>query len=174
MDAVDLQLALGRLHGLNAAKLRAIYDAVSPAQSEPRSLANLVNASPALKTLLHAVDPTRIGEDRRLIKTEGVHLLDLWHSDYPTQLAKLPHAPVLLYVQGDVASLASRQVAMAGSRRPSFLGRRTARSFAARLAEAGLTITSGLAEGIDAASHEGAVSAGGRSIAVLGTGIDQI
>jgi DNA processing protein len=77
-------------------------------------------------------------------------------------------------VLGSVAALATAQLAMVGSRNPTPAGRTTARDFAAWFARAGLTITSGLAVGIDAASHEGALGAGGQTVAVCATGLDRV
>jgi DNA processing protein len=78
----------------------------------------------------------------------------------------------VLYVLGDVTALHTPQLAMVGSRSPTASGRDTARSFAELFARTGITITSGLALGIDAASHEGALHAHGLTIAVCGTGLD--
>jgi DNA processing protein len=85
-----------------------------------------------------------------------------------------PDAPAVLYVRGNPASLLEPQLAMVGSRNPSAGGRASAREFAASFARLGLAITSGLALGIDAACHEGALSAGGTTIAVLGCGLDTV
>ncbi|EQD42571.1 rossmann fold nucleotide-binding protein Smf possibly involved in DNA uptake, partial [mine drainage metagenome] len=92
---------------------------------------------------------------------------------YPFQLAATRSAPPALYVLGSVQALKNPQLAIVGSRSPSPAGRSIAREFAAALARWGLTITSGLATGIDAASHEGALE-GGDTIAVLGSGLDHI
>jgi DNA processing protein len=80
----------------------------------------------------------------------------------------------VLYVRGAVSALSSPQLAMVGSRNPTASGRRTAAEFAAFFARAGLTITSGLALGVDGASHDGALAAGGRTVAVLGSGLDEV
>jgi DNA processing protein len=93
---------------------------------------------------------------------------------YPAQLAAVPGCPEVLYVAGDPAVLSLPQVAIVGSRAATAAGRETAFEFAAALAGAGLAITSGLAIGIDAAAHRGALAAGGVTIAVCGTGLDRV
>ncbi|HKE93563.1 MAG TPA: DNA-processing protein DprA, partial [Povalibacter sp.] len=91
---------------------------------------------------------------------------------YPRLLAELSDAPVGLYVRGNPELLAMPQLAMVGARNPTPPGAETAHSFAEHLARCGLSITSGLAVGIDAASHRGALAASGTTIAVCGTGLD--
>jgi DNA processing protein len=93
---------------------------------------------------------------------------------YPPRLAEIASAPLALWALGNLELLAGPQLAMVGSRNPTTSGRETAEQFAKYLGERGLTITSGLAVGIDAASHRGAVNEVGRTIAVLGNGIDAI
>ncbi|MBA1275681.1 DNA-processing protein DprA [Stutzerimonas azotifigens] len=100
------------------------------------------------------------------------HRLLMWDDpDYPALLAELSDAPPLLFVEGDSALLELPQLAMVGSRRASLGGLDNARAFARSLAGAGFVITSGLALGIDGAAHQGALDAGGRTVAVLGTGL---
>lgn len=100
------------------------------------------------------------------------HVLTRADAAYPTLLAQIPDPPPLLYVRGNADSLQLPQIAMVGSRRPSADGRRHARRFARELAEGGITVCSGLALGIDAESHWGALQGKGMTVAVLGTGID--
>ncbi|WP_405225594.1 DNA-processing protein DprA [Lentisalinibacter sediminis] len=104
----------------------------------------------------------------------GHHLVSRHSADYPALLAEAAGAPLVLYVNGEPGLLSMPQLAVVGSRNPTRGGERTAFEFAAHLAASGLTITSGLATGIDASAHEGALSAGGSTIAVLGTGIDRV
>ena len=100
------------------------------------------------------------------------HHLIGWHDDdYPALLRRLANAPAALFVAGDPDLLWHPQVAVVGTRRPSAGGREHSRRFAQAFTRAGLTVTSGLAEGIDTAAHLGAMEAG-RTIAVIGTGPD--
>lgn len=92
---------------------------------------------------------------------------------YPPALAQIAGAPPVLYLRGSREALAQpSQLAIVGSRHPTPQGRRTAHEFAASLARSGLVITSGLALGIDAASHRGSLAVGGLTVAVCGTGLD--
>lgn len=93
---------------------------------------------------------------------------------YPPLLKRIPDAPIALFVAGDANALVTPQIAIVGSRNASSGGLRHARSFAATLARTGFTITSGLAEGVDGMAHAGCLDAGGATIAVAGTGLDQV
>jgi DNA processing protein len=112
--------------------------------------------------------------DRRWLESAGVALIGCDSEQFPPLLSQIASAPVALYVRGDAALLSTLQLAIVGSRNPTASGARTARDFSAFLARAGLTITSGLAVGIDTAAHGGALAGGGRTIAVLGCGLDQV
>jgi DNA processing protein len=94
--------------------------------------------------------------------------------DYPPLLREIADPPVLLYGVGQRSRLASPQIAVVGSRNPTPAGRANARAFAEHLAQAGFAITSGLALGIDAAAHEGALAVGAVTVAVTGTGLDRV
>ena len=99
------------------------------------------------------------------------HLIAWNHSDYPDSLRHVASPPPFLFVRGNKALLWHRQIGIVGSRQPSANGAETAYHFARKLAASGLTVTSGLARGIDAAAHQGALSAG-QTIAALATGPD--
>ncbi len=104
----------------------------------------------------------------------GHDLLVLGDADYPAQLLATADPPLLLWLQGRRELLATPSLAIVGSRNPTAQGGDNARAFARALAQAGYTIVSGLALGVDAAAHEGALDAGGATIAVVGTGLDQV
>jgi DNA processing protein len=101
------------------------------------------------------------------------HALFLDQAGYPPQLAQIPDPPLALLVEGRADLLAQPQVAIVGSRNASPSGREIALAMAAALADSGLVVTSGLAEGVDGAAHRGALRRGS-TIAVLGTGPDRI
>ena len=101
-------------------------------------------------------------------------IINLYDVTYPLLLKEIASPPMLLFGCGQAAHLSNLQLAMVGSRNPSIGGKECAKQFARGLSECGWTITSGLATGIDGFAHEGALLAHGTTIAVLGTGIDNI
>ncbi|MGH8229419.1 MAG: DNA-processing protein DprA [Steroidobacteraceae bacterium] len=115
-----------------------------------------------------------IDADLRWLDASGAALIPCTSPDYPPLLARLPAAPAVLYVLGRTAALATRQIAMVGARNATPGGRAIARGFAMAFARAGVTVTSGLALGIDGASHEGALAADGATIAVCAHGLDEV
>ncbi|HEY6515553.1 MAG TPA: DNA-processing protein DprA [Steroidobacteraceae bacterium] len=130
-----------------------------------------VELPPAAREFLRRPDEQALRTDLEWLRASGARLLLWGEADYPQALAAISGAPAALYVMGDAEALKAPQLAMVGARRASPLGRAIAWEFAGALANAGLIVTSGLAVGIDAASHEGALAAGRRTVAVLGAGI---
>jgi len=104
----------------------------------------------------------------------GARILCREDADYPRGLLRIPDPPVVLYVKGELRPDDALAVAIVGSRRCSMYGAEQARRFGDLLAAAGFTVVSGLARGIDAFAHHGALDAGGRSIAVFGNGLQTI
>ena len=102
------------------------------------------------------------------------HIITLQDVAYPRLLKEIAGPPLVLFVHGDPAVLNQPQIAMVGSRNPTPQGVENARAFAQSFARTGLTITSGLALGIDAACHEGALTGKGYTIGVMGTGLDRV
>lgn len=127
-------------------------------------------------TALHTPDQARIASWHSWLDGAGNrHLITLDDPRYPQLLAELADAPLALWIQGDdLQRLRDPQVAIVGSRNPTHGGRDTASEFAARISDAGVTVTSGLATGIDSAAHLGALRGSGGTIAVLGSGLMQL
>jgi DNA processing protein len=129
---------------------------------------------PASLDYLQAPGWSAVDADLRWQDAERNHIL-LWDdAAYPALLREIADPPPLLYVVGDAEVLNRKQLAMVGSRNPTPAGRETAREFAAHLARQGIVICSGLALGIDGASHEGALDGEGLTVAVTGTGLDRV
>lgn len=125
----------------------------------------------------------RIGQHARAVDLDlhedrmneyDVTLLTMDDPAYPSQLAEIYDPPLLLYLRGELQEQDQYAVAIVGTRKASGLGLKIAQKLAFGLAQRGITVVSGLAEGIDSAAHRGALEAGGRTIAVLGSGHDQV
>ncbi|WP_339513421.1 DNA-processing protein DprA [Pseudomonas sp. RL_15y_Pfl2_60] len=156
-------------------KLLDAFDSASSAISAPASAWRSLGLPAACS------DARRSNEVReqanmtlRWLEAPENHVL-MWDSDdYPALLAELGDAPPLLFIRGDASLLERPQLAMVGSRRASKPGLDTAHNFAKHLAAGGFVITSGLALGIDGAAHQGALDAQGKTVAVLGTGLQHM
>ncbi len=138
------------------------------------SSCNELNIPPKLRQYLAKPDWQAV--DAALAWAENMHcyVINLLDPRYPALLKEIPDPPPILFIRGDIGLLTQPQLAMVGSRNPSASGSQLAHDFAGSLSRHGLTITSGLALGIDAASHQGALNADGKTIAVAGTGLDRI
>ncbi len=120
-------------------------------------------------------DWSAVEQDLAWLKQPGQQILTWNQAAYPTRLKEIHDPPPLLFVQGHIELLCAPQIAIVGSRNPSSGGRQTAQEFAQYLAACGWVITSGMAFGIDAASHQGALAASnGHTIAVAGTGLNTV
>jgi len=115
-----------------------------------------------------------VEQDLHWAEKTGNHIITIKDPDYPSLLKEIANPPLLLFVSGDPQLLKLSQIAIVGSRNPTFTGLETAFIFAKELAQAGLVVTSGFATGIDAASHKGTIAVSGKTIAVMGTGLNQL
>ncbi len=121
-----------------------------------------------------AIEPERAAADAAWLAQPCNRLIELGDPDYPALLAESPSPPPVLFVSGNSDLLWFPQIAIVGSRNPTSGGIDTAADFAASFAHSGLVVTSGLADGIDAAAHAAALDAGQPTIAVVGTGPDRV
>jgi DNA processing protein len=108
------------------------------------------------------------------LEQENHFLIPFTDKRYPALLSEIATPPAMLFIQGDITLLSSPQIAMVGSRRPTYTGLELASEFSQGLSRAGWCVTSGLALGIDTACHEGALAANGKTIAILGSGLQHI
>jgi DNA processing protein len=171
-------IGFNKVRGIGPARLRALLDyfgAIEKAWTAPadalvevgldrRSLANLTKARGELD----------LAAELAKVEKAGVQVLTWEDSRYPQRLLNINDPPALLYLRGELLPTDDWAVAMVGTRKASAYGREAARTLATDLARAGVTIISGLARGIDAQAHRAALDAGGRTIAVLGSGVDII
>jgi DNA processing protein len=166
-------LALHHIHGVGPAKFKQILVKAGSIQRVFEQPTKLSVSDSLLQQLLNP-DWDFVEAELEWAKDKERHIVTLGHAQYPELLKQCDDAPVLLYVQGDVNTLSQWQVAVVGSRNPSDSGKQSAFEFSRYLAERGIVITSGLATGVDAAAHKGALAAGGKTIAVVGTGLDRV
>jgi DNA processing protein len=147
-----------------AAAWEAGPDELSAAGLDRRALDNLlaVRAGVDLDRVLHRLEQM------------GARALTWDSPDYPRNLLSIAQPPPVLYVKGTLTPADEWAVAMVGTRRASAYGREVTRELGAALAASGVTVVSGLARGIDVIAHQAALDAGGRTIAVLGSGLDHI
>ncbi len=127
-----------------------------------------------LISLLSARQKLDPDSELRKVERAGASLVTLEDDDYPELLRKLPDAPPVLYVKGRLHPDDQRALSVVGTRRATVYGRDSAYNLSKQLAGCQVTVVSGLAHGIDSAAHRGALDGGGRTIAVLGCGIDTI
>lgn len=108
------------------------------------------------------------------LKKREIQAVTLLDRDYPPLLGQLPQPPWVLYVRGDVSHLQGPGLAVVGTRKPTAYGKRVTRQLAGNIASRGWTVVSGLAAGVDGEAHRAALEAGGRTVAVLGCGVDVV
>jgi DNA processing protein len=125
-------------------------------------------------TVASAIESVKIEPEIEAACELGVRIVCRDDAEYPPGLQQIPDAPIVLYVRGELRTTDAVALAIVGSRRCTIYGSEQARRFGELLTRAGLTVVSGLARGVDAFAHHGAVDSGGRSIAVLGNGLHEI
>ena len=177
-DDLAAWLRLTLLPGIGPERQRSLLAAFGlPAQvfAAGRSAIAAAAGADTADLLFAAPDEARIAAALAWAAEPGNHILTLGDAAYPRGLLEIPDPPVLLYVKGDPALLAGTALAIVGARSATPGGVANAQAFAEHLAGAGLTIVSGLALGIDAAAHRGALNqADGKTVAVIGTGADRV
>jgi len=130
---------------------------------------------PATADAIIACDRLKVAKNEmKLAESSGARIMSYLDEDYPVNLKQVYDPPAILYVKGEFRPEDTNSVAIVGSRRASHYGLQTAERLGMEFAVRGITVVSGLARGIDAAGHKGALKAGGRTIAVLGSGLAQI
>ena len=170
-------LAFGETRGLGCVGFRRLAeffadptDAFFGGRGALREVPGLSRA--AVEGLLAFSDWDRLAEEMRGVRDAGCRLLRYSDASYPERLRALPDPPPVLYVKGSPDAAGRAAVGVVGTRAPSEYGREMTRLLCRGLAAAGIAVVSGMARGIDGEAHETALSRGGRTVAVLGSGVD--
>lgn len=174
MDEQAYWLALHRAPGIGSAHFSRLVEEYGSAAGVFAAQGRGAGLSDSAQNYLRQPDWEAVAQDFKWLEQPDCYLLTLADPGYPPLLREISDPPPLLFVQGDPSLLALPQLAIVGSRNPSPTGMETAAQFASYLARSGFIITSGLALGIDAIAHEGALSAKAPTVAVAGTGLDRV
>jgi DNA processing protein len=164
--------------GIGAVRFKALLDAFGSAEAAWNASPNALGDAGLSRKIIEAfqrlhrdVDLDQVWER---IQSLGVQVLTWDDDDYPRHLKEIDQPPPILYVRGVLTPEDEWSVAIVGTRKVTAYGRQVAEEVAGTLANNGVTIVSGLARGVDSIAHQAAVNAGGRTLAVLGNGIDLV
>ncbi len=178
MDPKTYWVGFNLVKGIGAVRFKQILDFFGSAETAWESpTSGFVSAGLPQKvvenfvTVRNQVDLERV-MDR--INSSGIRVMTWLDADYPRRLKEIDQSPPVLYIKGSINVEDDWAVAVVGTRRVTPYGRQVASEIAAYLAQNGITVVSGLARGVDAISHQSALQTGGRTIAVLGSGVDVI
>jgi DNA processing protein len=178
MDDIGYWLGFNLVPGIGPKRLRALLDHCGEIGAAWHANAATLRAvglpQDAIQQLIAHRDRLDLHAALARVHKLGIRLLTWPDPDYPPRLLQIDDPPPVLYVRGELSSEDEWSVAVVGTRSPSVYGKEMARQLSAGLAEQGLTVISGLALGIDGIAHRAALDAGGRTLAVLGSGVDTI
>lgn len=178
-DERDARWALGLLPQIGGVAVRGLLDRFGSArrawQASTEALLGVPGIGPATAQAIRRFDwAESLRAERERVTQAGAQVLVWGDTDYPVRLGEIASAPPVLYVRGALDPADRTAVAIVGARHATAYGEDMARELAAELGRRGLTIVSGLARGIDAAAHRGALAAGARTLGVLGCGVDRV
>ena len=171
-------IAFNRVSGIGPTRLAALVEACGSVEAAWRAPIQQLQAARldrrALENLLDARRRLDPAAEYERVQRASVQIVTLDDAHYPANLRQVDAAPPVLYVRGELSAADDLAVAIVGTRRASAYGREVAHNLAGECARAGVTVVSGLALGVDTVAHRAALEAGGRTIAVLGSGLDQL
>lgn len=166
--SADRKLELMRLCG----GAKGVFDTSEASLKELFSRNNILSTNSHVFKRLLLKDTVEAQRCLQQGKKLGAAVIPIGSAGYPPLLARIKDPPLVLFALGDVSLLQTRCIAIVGTRRASPYGRWAAAEIARKVSLAGITVVSGMAEGIDTAAHTGCLQAGGKTIAVFGTGVD--
>ncbi|WP_312241866.1 DNA-protecting protein DprA [Pantoea sp.] len=174
MEKTELWLRLSAVRGLGGKRLINRATQLLAAGRVTDEMLVALGFDDAQREQFWRISAQETEQVRRWQEKENNHLVNILDAHYPPSLKEIARFPPLLYISGDPALLSTPQIAVVGSRHASHYGRQWGEYFTQTLAVSGLTITSGLARGIDGVAHRAALDAHGKTIAVLGSGMQQL
>lgn len=167
-------IALQRIPGVGPVTYARLLEQYGDPESILDSPLQIQGVSESIKQAIASPDWKQVEQDIAWLQADDRHVITIADPRYPPLLKQISDPPCLLYVQGDVDLLSQWQLAIVGSRNPSVSGKNTAFDFAQFFAGGDVVVTSGLALGIDAAAHKGALAGQGKTVAVVATGLDRV
>ncbi|MEM8859007.1 MAG: DNA-processing protein DprA [Chloroflexota bacterium] len=177
-NSLKYWLGFNLVDGLGPAKVQALLEKFKLPKTAwfapEHELAKMGFDKRSLTSFLKSRASLNLDQELEKVRQKGVNLLPFGSADYPSSLQNIPAPPVLLYVWGDLTPADQQAIAIVGTRRLTSYGRQMTRELAQGLTRSGLTVVSGLARGIDTVAHHATLDAGGRTVAVLGSGLDFI
>lgn len=178
MTRLEALVALNMVDGIGSVRLAKLMEFFGVPENILKApvekLKSVFGIGDEIANQIRALDDKKLNRELTLAKKLGLKIMTWEDKDYPKNLKQIPGAPIVLYIKGELKEEDKISIAIVGSRRASFYGLSSAEKFAGDLAEAGFTIVSGMARGIDTSAHRGALKKSGRTIAVMGSGFNQI
>ncbi len=177
MDNLIGWLALYLVKGIGPVRFRKLIDAFGTPDRVFSASSDELKPIVGEKLALRILEKNKVFDEAEkqlsLARKTGCSIVTFKDRDYPAMLRPLDSSPPLIFYRGDIGAIGEETIAMVGTRSPTHYGQRVASELARELASAGFVIVSGGARGIDSYSHRGALEAGGRTVAVLGSGLDR-
>ena len=175
-ESVRAWLLLAMVPGIGPLLQKELLDRFGSAEqalaAAPSELRQVPGLGPKLcRAISTANETVDVEAELQRCRDNGIRVTSPWQGSYPTALLEIPDPPPVLFVKGDLLPQDDLAIAIVGTRHATHYGRQQAQHLAASLARAGVTIVSGLARGIDTEAHQAALDAGGRTVAVLGSGL---
>lgn len=178
MDNIAYLLALHSIDGLGPVRLKSLLsffkDPKVVWEADLREIKQIGLPQPTIDLFLETrkkLDPLKYLEE---IKSWGINWVTIFDDNYPKPLSQIYDPPIVLYFKGEISPSDERAIAVVGTRKITGYGKAVTENFVADLVKAGLTIVSGLARGVDSCAHQKTLNEGGRTLAVLGGGLNNI
>ncbi|MCX5701878.1 MAG: DNA-processing protein DprA [Candidatus Omnitrophica bacterium] len=178
MTRLEALISLNMVYDIGSIRLKKLLDYFGKPENilkAPRQkLMQVSNIGEKIAEKISSFKTEDLKKELELAKKLNLRIITFEDADYPQNLKNIPDPPIVLYVRGELKKEDNLSIAIVGSRRASFYGLSSAERFAQELSSRGFTIVSGMARGIDTYAHRGALKAGTRTIAVMGSGFNQI